>query len=309
MIRSYSQRILPPYSGVVQIAESERIRAQSFDGVNWEVQYVPDSGLLNGQARPRGFALDRGYYDIATIKKGELRMFMFPSFLDAKTLTAGIEELHDYLTTVEIPFPAADLFEFWLLDAQDESPLALICSCCEESQMDTYSGHIQWTALPHSKLYIENTEAEQSRNDPPVNHRFQQMIASRAGSSPKAGWFNRSQYDADSFPSLLVREDWHSDLENDLCQRYLNRKAPRLLMLHNLHHETRDRLEQAAKSHVFEVEQYFTSYPDIVDEKRMKAMRVEAQLRRTAPVMPAAGKKDKAPVDNSLSRDMRIIEV
>ena len=37
---AYSQRILPPYSGVVQIAESEQVRAQSFDGVTWEIHYL-----------------------------------------------------------------------------------------------------------------------------------------------------------------------------------------------------------------------------------------------------------------------------
>ena len=97
-------------------------------------------------------------------------------------------------------------------------------------------------------------------------------------------------------------------MDYDLCQRYLMRKAPRLLMLHGLSYDDRERLEVAAKAHVFEIEQYFTMYPEVNDKRRMSAMRVEAQLRRTAPPTSAVRKKKKSSTDGSLSKDMRIFE-
>ena len=306
MIRAYSQRILPPYSGVVQIAESDNMRAQSFDGINWDIQYLPDKG--DGNERVRGYALDRGYYNVASLSKGDLKTFLFPSFLDPDEVTAGINELQQYLASAEIPFPGADHFELWLLDVVDDSPLALIYSCCDESLMENYSGQLQWTALPHSKLEVENTEGEQLRKEPPVNHRLQRMVARRAGNCPKAVWFKRDGNGDDVFPSFLVREDWQDSAEHDLCQRYLSRKAPRLLLLQGLSRDDRERMELAAKQHVFEVEQYFPLYPEVNDERRMKAMRVEAQLRRTAPQVSAGKGKKPAAVDNRLSKDMRIIE-
>ena len=42
MIRAYSQRLLPPYSGQVQIAESDRARVVSMDREIWEVHYRRD---------------------------------------------------------------------------------------------------------------------------------------------------------------------------------------------------------------------------------------------------------------------------
>ena len=63
-------------------------------------------------------------------------------------------------TSAKTPFPAADVFECWLLDAADASPLALIFSCCEESQIPTYAAQTKWTAVPSSKLKIEQTDDE-----------------------------------------------------------------------------------------------------------------------------------------------------
>ena len=47
MIRSYSQRITPPFSGLVQIVESDEARAMTMDGIKWEFYFmhtVPGDG-------------------------------------------------------------------------------------------------------------------------------------------------------------------------------------------------------------------------------------------------------------------------
>ena len=38
MVRSYSKRLLSPYSGTVQVVESGSVRAMTMDGELWEVQ-------------------------------------------------------------------------------------------------------------------------------------------------------------------------------------------------------------------------------------------------------------------------------
>lgn len=309
MIRSYSQRLSPPYSGCVQISESERARAQSFDGVNWEIHYFSGNERVEDKKhRVQGYGLDRGYFNVASLNNGELKVFIFPACVDTDQVLESIHELTDFLSTAQLPFPAGDIFEYWLLDGEDESPLAMICSCCDETVMDTYSGQIQWTALPHSKMRIENTEEEQARNEPPVNARIQRLITSQAGINPRAAWFKREGVDDDGFPALLVREEWQNPSDRDLCQRYLMRKAPRLLMLQTLSASHRDTLEIAAKQHVFEVEEYFPLYPHVNDERLMKAIRVEARMRRAAPQVPAATKKEKVTSTTPLPKGMRIIE-
>ena len=78
----------------------------------------------------------------------------------------------------------------------------------------------------------------------------------------------------------LLREDWPSEEQRQLCERYVNRLAPRLLTLPNLPRDTRRRLEIAACDYVFDVERFHAVYPEVVDDRLLKAARVEAQLRR-----------------------------
>ncbi len=48
MIKTYSQRLLTPYYGQVQIAESERARALAVDGQTCEIQFLHSgSEVLN----------------------------------------------------------------------------------------------------------------------------------------------------------------------------------------------------------------------------------------------------------------------
>lgn len=308
MIRAYSQRLLPPFSGTVQIAESTRARAQSFDGVSWEIQYLSGNEQSdNQQPRVKGYALDCGFYRVANVHNKELKAYQVPTCLEPDQVADCINELYAYLSTAQVPFPPADIFEYWLLDASDESPLALIFSCCEESQMATYPASIEWTALPHSKMKIDNTAGEQSVNEAPVNHRFQRLIAEQSGPNPRAAWFKRNQDDHGDFPSLLVRDVWQDSVQSDLSQRYLQRKAPRLLMLHGLSEVEREHLEIAAKEHALEVDQYFALYPEVNDENRMSAIRIEARLRQSAPQQPKHDDKGSA-TDRTMSKDMRIFE-
>ena len=309
MIRAYSQRLLPPYSGFVQIAESERARAQSFDGISWEIQYLNVKDQASRQhKREQGYGLDRSYFQVANLQDNQLKPYVLPSCLDSAEVADCINELSEFLSVTQAPFPAADVFEYWLLDGVDESPLALIFSCCDESRISTFPAHTEWTALPHSKMKIENTADEQARNEAPVNHRFQSLVTNRAGIKPRAAWFRRNQDETDVFPCFLVREDWQEEADHDLCQRYLLRKAPRLLMLQGLSHHDRERLEIAAKDHVIEVEQYFPLYPEVNDHGRMSAIRVEARLRRNMPQHSTENDKERTSKTTPMSKDMRIFD-
>ena len=79
-------------------------------------------------------------------------------------------------------------------------------------------------------------------------------------------------------------------------------------MLQSLSSDQRDRLEVAAKQHVFEVEQYYPMYPEVNDRCLMEAILVEARIRRAVPQVPGSSKKEKSTTIAPLSKDMRIIE-
>lgn len=274
MIKAYSQRLMPPYTGQVQIAESKTARALTLDGKSWEIQLL--HAVNDGQG------LKRHYLPVARIKDNAIREHADRSPQErGEQLDERIAELLDFLGQVCLPFPPVDCYEFWLLDKEDGLPLALICSCAAEHQMANFPSRPDWTALSAAAMPIELTEQERTRSCAPVNYQLERLVAKRAGNTPRASWFQRHEGDSESFPQLMLRDDWEQAEQQGLYRRYVQRQAPRLLMLHGLKHEVRAWLELAAIKHAMEVERYHRLYPEILDRGLINRARVEARLRST----------------------------
>jgi len=283
MIKTYSQRLLPPYYGQSQIAESERARALTIDGQSWEIQFLH---VENNDAQNTKLSYRRA----ATINDYDIRQKNIGQG-DQQVVDERILELTDFLADVSLPFPAADYLEYWLLDGKDQSPLALIFSAKDEEQKNAYPSRPEWTALPAAVMPIDKTEEEIESSSAPVNYRLERLVAERAGNNPKAKWFTRSSNEEQSFPTFMLAQDWHEEEAIDLCQRYLKRMAPRLLMLHELSHEHRSQMEINAHSYALEVERFYSLYPEVVDQELMNAILVEARLRGVSEEQPALHKR------------------
>ena len=285
MIQAYSKRLLSPFTGQVQIVESTSARALTLGGAEWEIQYkLPHErgGMLSHDAD--GKALRHRYCRLAVIRDSGIERIPPPLGLDTVQVEKSIEELCAHLADVSLPLPAADHYEFWLLDEKNESPLALIYSCIKEDEMPLYPFRPEWTALSAARMEVKRMPEEEQHYVPPVNYRVQQMVNERAGRKPRASWIRRREGLPTVFPPLLLTEDWEEEEQYQLCQRYIQRQAPRLLMLQGLSRDDRRRLERAAREEVFEVERFYPLYPDIVDEQLMSNIRVEARLRRSVEV-------------------------
>lgn len=288
MITAYSQRLSPPFSGQAQIAESDRARAITMDGQNWEIHFLRGS---NGSG-VRGYQkFQRSYVRAAYISHSWVCRISEEGCDNTQDVDERIVELAAFLANAVLPFPVADEHEYWLLDAQDDSPLALIFTCVEAEQMSTFPEHPEWTALPAAVMPIDRSEEELSSGAPPVNYQVEQLVAERAGRRPKAQWFRRGVTMPDDFPPFLLREDWQEEAAHGLCQRYVERQSPRLLMLHGLEHDKRLRLERAARANVMEVARFYSTYPDIADPELMSTMRVEARMRGLTEEEPPINKR------------------
>lgn len=283
MFQTYSKRLLSPYTGQVQIVESDHARALTLDGESWAIQYkVTVSIERSHSTAPSGREVQEKYLRVANIDQAGIQRLRVPAYLDMDELEKQVQMLAEYLMDVSLPFAAADFHEYWLLDEKDESPLALIYSCIHADEMSSYPHKPEWTALSSAMMKIELTEDEQKIYVPPVNYRLEQLVNERAGKHPKVRWIKRRDGLTEDFPPCLVKENWEDEADQLLCNRYIERLAPRLLMLHGLHKDDRQRLEVAAKDNALEVDRYFHLYPEVADEKLMSAMRVEARLRNAA---------------------------
>lgn len=284
MIQAYSKRLLSPFTGQVQIVETETARALTLDGKQWAIQYKHVSGPAGQDARSQqGKTQQPGNIRVAHIENSVIERVRVPSFLDTDEIDEQIRVLSGYLGDITLPLPAADMYEFWLLDEKHEAPLALIYSCVKAEEMPLYPFKPEWTALSAARMEVARTPEEQQHYVPPVNYRLQQLVTERAGRRPRAAWIRRRENESGAFPPCLLSEDWEEEAHCQLCQRYLRRLAPRLLMLHGLDRADRQRLEVAAQEHAIEVEQFYPLYPEIADEELMAAIRVEARLRRASP--------------------------
>lgn len=284
---------MPPFSGQMQIVESDRARALTLDSQTWEIQFLHS---LNDTTNSNSKAQEaKRYFRVAMIKDSDIREKSIASLQDQEDENAAIDEriieLIEYLATANLPFPAKDIFEYWLLDSKDQSPLALIYSCTEESQKKTFPERAEWTALPAAVMPIDRSEEEISREYAPINYQVERLVADRAGFYAKAQWFTRQHTPDESFPTLLLRQDWQDNESAELCQRYLQRQSPRLLMLHGLSQEERTQLEVSARKYALEVERFYKLYPEIADQTLMDAIRVEARLRGVTEGQPAIHKR------------------
>jgi hypothetical protein len=281
MFQAYSKRLLSPFTGQVQIVETDQARALTLDGNNWELQYRVSLGR-DPVADQQQAVKKHNYVRAAIIRPSGIKRMPLPHYLAIDAVEDQIRKLAAYLEEVSVPLPPADLHEYWLLDEAHEQPLALIFSCLHAEEMPLFPHRPEWKATPAAIMEIARLPEEERYYVPPVNSRLEDLVNDRAGKHPRARWIKRREGQTEFFPSCLVREDWESEEDRRLCQRYIERQAPRLLMLHGLKHEDRLRLEGYARQNALEVEQFFPLYPAVADDKLMSAICVEARLRLAA---------------------------
>lgn len=285
LVKTYSRRLLAPFSGQVQLAETGEARALSLDGRSWEIQY-----LLAARKAPTWAQRDDRqvyqYVRVAGVGDGRISRYPLHHLLDAEQVSIAVDRLGECLMKAMVPFPSLDVFEYWLLDGSDQTPLALISACISADEITKSRVQAKWIAMPAAQLAVKDAAHSDSQYVAPVNYRLQKLIERRAGKHPQGAWFERIAEDSEAFPACLLREDWDDEEESELCQRYIARLAPRLLTLQGLPPGDRSRLEQAARENALEVDQFYSLYPKFIDEKLIKSMLVEAKMRRAVSTNP-----------------------
>ncbi|AGA34638.1 hypothetical protein TVNIR_3001 [Thioalkalivibrio nitratireducens DSM 14787] len=268
MIKLYSRRLLLPFVGVVQIAEMGRARALSMDGDYWSIQYRLPASPRAQSGRPRADPaatytriVGYNYAAVGTVRQHRLESHPVHPALDVDEVRSASKRLFEAVNAARLPFDAADRFEYWLLDARDEMPLALLYTSVDEQEPALPPPQVEWQAMPASELKVQAPEPPQAFYVPPVNYRLERMVAERAGARPRAAWFERGDPAGGDFPPCLIREDWQDEPQQVLCDRYVRRLAPRLLMCRSLPRPVRQRLERAAREHVFEIERFLPCIP------------------------------------------------
>lgn len=301
----FGQRLLNPYRGVVHTVRQGSAEAVSVDGRHWDI-YVSNESLLAGLGqdpvqvrRARISDIRYGHWSSETgLKRGSL----YPSE-DFRRMEAMGARVYEQLLRVHdsVPFPLADDFELWLLDAAGW-PLALLASTLAEEDMDLdiapewHAGHAALEGFEHDLRGLPSAGGR------PAAY-LGRYINALAGARPSAQWFLRApdggglglegvrlaaelrgrDLEAHAFPAFFLGREGHDAEHLRLIDAFHGWQAPWLLQLPGIDAASRAALERAARAQPQEVLARHRLYPEVVDRAQLSAALVEAMMSRAAP--------------------------
>ena len=297
----YSERILNPFRGVMNVIALNDAEAVTTDGVNWSL-YIRDH--FDIEADPEEFAqIDNPHirYGTWSEESGLVRAPVLPCYHYLEIQHKGerlLEVVRHYAN--DVPFEFRDYYELWLLEKDTRQPLALIDSvCCDRDIYD--NDLLSWRAGNLCRSQFKSDVSPLSEDTKTHADLLNKLINSRAGKRASAQWFLREEngygyglkginLDEDLigremsprlFPRMFVEEHWENKADARLVSDFIKWMSPWLLLLDFLKDPQRESLEQAARRHALLVDKLHVLYPKIVEEKHIKAARVEAMLRKT----------------------------
>lgn len=262
--------------------ECEGFRAISADGITWRVQ------VQHPEARYVTQAIWR--------RDGQ-------STLTENKFTAPL--LAAMNNSPPLPFPMADSLELWLLDAVNDTPLAIVTSALPRDRAPMIES-VSWSAfLPGDHdFYSSDFQSLMSGEDNTEAHMDHGEILRRyinvaAGSKPRAQWFQRDSHGnaqglaglrvkseeagrvlvADQFPELLISQTcWQNEEERALVRDYHYWHAADLLSQANLGSETRDTLEREACAEALKLYERRHVLPAMLNPELKKVAFVQAKI-------------------------------
>jgi len=304
-IACYTQRLLNPYRGVISCIRYESAEAVTRDGVRWDI-YVSNDRLLDGMDTTRRVQISDIRYGSWSEQSGLKRGPLVPSD-DFKYLEHMGAIVYEHLLRVHdrVPFPLEDRFELWLLDPEAR-PLALLDSAVrpEDIELDQTA---EWRAGQDCRMTFTSATADRLVPDSGTEGALAGYLARHvnagAGTAPAAQWIERHpdgsgagmaginlapgligrKLDGGDFPPLLLAPRPTDAVHRQLYSDFQRWQAPWLLALPDLDRGQRARLESEAAARPLLVAQQYRLYPEIVDATAIRAARVEAMLRRSAP--------------------------
>ncbi|HEB82785.1 MAG TPA: hypothetical protein ENJ11_07975 [Gammaproteobacteria bacterium] len=298
----YSQKILNPFRGVMNIISIGGADAVTIDGINWTL-YIHDNFdcpiddpeeffeiempdiRFGDWSREDGF---RASPLIASYHYNEIQAI-------GHVLLEALDKHAD-----ECPFPFNDKYELWLLDRENDEPLALLASVCQKEEIFTPE-NLSWEAgLRCKQEFLRDYPLADSEVDC-AGELLNRLINQRAGDNPSAQWFFRDELNDGTgmdginldqrlhgrklssrmFPKMLVQRYWQNHTESSLFNDFISWLSPYLLVLDYLRDRQREALEQTARQHALLVDRLYLLYPKIINRQAINAARVEARLRKS----------------------------
>ncbi|WP_455205734.1 hypothetical protein, partial [Kaarinaea lacus] len=253
-IKCYSQRLLNPFRGVINVIRYQAAEAVTTDGIQWDI-YVSNDELLIDLDNPEHVQISDIRYGKWNANDGLKRGPLHPS-ADFKRMEALGDVVYEHLlkTHSQIPFEFADCFELWLLD-QQRQPLALLDSAVSESNCSHESPQHWRTGFAcrnkFQSVLLEQLKQIDSTCETAAQYLETYINSLAAKTSLSAQWFCRhsdgsgtpifmgsndknvqtAPLKPQAFPVLLLNTKNHDLLHMQLIEEFTQWQAPWLLLL------------------------------------------------------------------------------
>ena len=299
-VQCYSQRLLNPFRGIVNIIRYRSAEAVTSDGVHWDI-YVSNDSLLDGLDKNRSIQISDIRYGRWSRHEGLVRGPIYPSdeFYRLEEMGAVVYQ-HLLEVHTRVPFLFNDSIELWLLDKANR-PLALLNSAVDETGIDDYQ-LLDWRAGRLCKRSFNLPDLEQAEAGAygcMADHLIE-YINSCTSTPPAAQWFERKRggsarglhghnidtslpgrmLDDEDFPEYFISTSHGHDYYTRLVNGFIEWQSPWLLLLDTLTSKQRRHFEQCARKQALVVDQQYLLYPEVIDESFIRTARVEARMRR-----------------------------
>jgi len=297
----YSQRLLNPFRGSINIIEYKGAEAVSLDGVHWDI-YVRNQALMKNMEHRHPIQLSHIHYGHWTAQNG-LRRGPVYACDDFRQMQEQGARVHDFLLShyQDIPFPFLDHYELWLLDSH-YNPLALIDSSLREPDFDQRP-LLDWRAGQlccnefTSKAYAQIRCADKPHS---AGAYLTGYINQQCGLPPRAQWFKRNlnkhgigmrgyhipqeltgrKLNENTFEQCMLNRNGHDRKHSELINEFIHWQSPWLLLLDSLSKSQRRRFEQVSCKRALLVDKLHQLYPQVIEPRFINAARVEASLRK-----------------------------
>ena len=285
-VQAYAIRRVNPFMGVLQVIETQGGRAISSNGVVWEIELRTERSGMWGSLNKNTKEAVYYRFGLWSAEEGLVNRPLAPHLdrdpltIQCKILISCIEERLQYL-----PFKLIDTRELWLFDKEERQPLVLLASQ-KQSDKPLSPEPKYWTSCLGAKGVVSQYRFPHA-ND------LENLIECTASSNICKYWVNRENDGSgmlerkrenikmEAFPSYLICEKWPNEEDKSLVNNYIAWIAPSLLSLQHLSKIERSRLEGHLNIQAISVEHHWHLYPDIIDEKKLTAARVQCRLQKT----------------------------
>jgi hypothetical protein len=301
-VTCYSQRILNPFRGVMNIISIGGAEAVTIDGINW-VLYIHDNFDCPTDDPQEFFEIEMPDIRFADWnKESGLRYSPLIASYHYNEIHAIGHALLDALKQYadSCPYPFADKYELWLLDEKTSEPLALLDSVCNKSEIRPPE-KLSWEAGYRCKHEFLKAFSSTDKSLSSAAEVLNKMINQRAGKQPSAQWFYRDNFDygkglnginlhshlinrelsARLFPKMLIQQQWPHNTDETLIDAFVNWLSPCLLVLDFLRDSQREALELSARQYALLVDKMYPFYPKVINQQAIHAARVEARMRKS----------------------------